>query len=123
MYEAEEKWPERKFEKVAEPQEECKQVKWIGVLQEETKPDLFQLTKYSSFSKLRRVVAYVYRFINNVRSPKIKRVSGLLKVRELVSATAALVKMAQLESFKDDVQIVASEENHPVSQSIVIVVY
>ena len=92
VYKAEKTWPERRFEKVAEPQEECKQVKWVGVLHDETKPDLFQLTKYSSFSKLRRVVAYVYQFINNVRSPKSKRVSGLLKVRELVSATAALVK-------------------------------
>ena len=80
VYEAEEKWPERRFEKVAEPQEECKQVKWVGVLQEETKPDLFQLTKYSSFSKLRCVVAYVYQFINNARSLKSKRVSGVLKV-------------------------------------------
>ncbi len=86
VYDAEEKWPERRFQQVAEPQEECKQVRWVGVLQEETKPVLFQIVNYSSLSKLRRVVAYVYRFIHNSRSPRNKRVSGPLKVRELTSA-------------------------------------
>ena len=110
VYEAEEKWLEWRFKKVAEPQEECKQVKWVGVLQEETKPDLFQLMKYSSFTKLTRVVAYVYRFITNTHSPKV---SGPLKVQELVSATEALVKMAQLESFKDDVQVLQVKKTIP----------
>ena len=103
VYEAEGKWTERRFVQVAEPQEESKQVKWVGVLQEETKTVLFQITKYSSFSKLRRVVAYVYRFINNARHLNEERVSSTSKVRELVSATEALVKMAQLESFKEEV--------------------
>jgi hypothetical protein len=116
LHEGEEKWPERRFERVAEPQEECKQVRWVGVLQDETKPgDVFEIRNYSSLSKLRRVAAYVCRFVHNTRSPKTKkpRVSGPLKVRELTSAMEALVKIAQLESFKEDVQMLLAKKNIP----------
>ena len=113
VYEAKEKWPEWRFKQVAEPQEECKKVTWVGVVQEETKPVLFQITEYSSFSKLRRVVAYIYRSINNACCPNKERASGTLKVRELVSATEALVKVAQLESFKEEVQMVHATKPIP----------
>ncbi len=86
---------------------------WVGVLQEETKPVLFQIVNYSSLSKLRRVVAYVYRFIHNSRSPKNKRVSGPLKVRELTLAMEALIKIAQSESFKEDVQMLRGKKPIP----------
>ena len=64
-------------------------------------------------SKLRSAVAYIYRFINNVRSPKNKRGSGPLRVRELVSAKEALPKMAQIESFKKDVQMLQAKKAIP----------
>ena len=83
------------------------------MLQEETKPVLFQIVNYSSHSKLRRVVTYVYRFIHNSRSTKNKRVSGPLKVRELTSAMEALIKIAQSESFKEDVQMLRAKKPIP----------
>ena len=61
---------------------------------------------------------YVYRFINNAPSPKNKRVSGPLRVRELVSATEALVKRAQLESFKNDVQMLQVKKTIPSSSRL-----
>ncbi len=114
LYEAEAKWPEQyRFERVAEPQEECEQVRWVGVLQEETKPVLFHIVNYSSLSKLRRVVAYIYRFIHNSRSPKNERVSDPLKIRELTLAMDALIKIAQSESFKEDVQMLRAKKPIP----------
>ena len=103
----------RRFERVAEPQEECKRVRWVGELQEETKPVLFQIVNYSSLIKLRRVVAYVYRSIHNSHRPKNKRVSGPLKVRELTSAMEALIKIAQSELLKEDVQVLRANKSIP----------
>ncbi|XP_061719305.1 uncharacterized protein LOC133526629 [Cydia pomonella] len=57
-----------------------------------------KLTKFSNFTKLKRVTAYVLRFINNAR-PGSVRYSGFLSTNELHAAMNTLVKLAQIESF------------------------
>ena len=61
--------------------------------------------KYSSLTKLRRVVAYVRRFANNTRVKEEARMTGQLKVLELRSAQNYLVKKAQLESFSEEMRV------------------
>lgn len=63
------------------------------------------LTKFSNFTKLKRVTAYVLRFLHNTRSNSVKY-SGPLTTKELQTAMNTLVKLAQRESFHtyDDIK-------------------
>ncbi|XP_045450304.1 uncharacterized protein LOC123659081 [Melitaea cinxia] len=65
--------------------------------------DFIQFNKYSSFTKLKRVWAYVLRFINNVRGGEANRYktkqTGSLSVSELEEAQYTLIRFAQMQSF------------------------
>lgn len=68
--------------------------------------DLIQFDKFSSFNKLKRVWAYVLRFINNLRhrvdrSDKYILHAGALSVDELNRSQCLLVRCAQSESFPE----------------------
>lgn len=66
--------------------------------------DTFEiLNKYSSFTKLRRVIAYCLRWRNIVQS-KTKSVAKELSVEELTNAEIVLVKLSQKMSFKSEVK-------------------
>lgn len=58
--------------------------------------------KFSSFSKLQRVMAYCLRFINNIRANGSK-VTGDLTLSELNNSIIALSKIVQQTSFVDEI--------------------
>ncbi|KAJ8952278.1 hypothetical protein NQ318_007446, partial [Aromia moschata] len=53
------------------------------------------INKFSCYTKLRRVTAYVLRFLNNVRSKQSERVIGSLTFKEINKATNVLVKIIE----------------------------
>lgn len=57
------------------------------------------LTKYSSFMKLKRVVAYCLRFIKNSKTIKTNRNFGPLSVDELSASLKCVVYIAQMQDF------------------------
>lgn len=59
---------------------------------------VINIKNYSSFSKLRRIVAYLFRFYNNVKNPKNNN-KQMLTVEELEYAETKLVWISQQESF------------------------
>lgn len=59
--------------------------------------------KFSSLSKLQRVVAYCLRFKNNSINPKNQRIVGNLTVQELSDALRLLIKIAQQDEFKQEI--------------------
>ncbi|KAJ8961472.1 hypothetical protein NQ318_014720 [Aromia moschata] len=61
--------------------------------------DIFK--KYSSFTKLQRVTAYILRFKNNLLSPTNKQIGPLSPI-ELETALTTLVKLVQAESFSHE---------------------
>nr|XP_029725374.1 uncharacterized protein LOC115265232 [Aedes albopictus] len=63
------------------------------------------LTRYSNFRKLQRVVAYLYRFVNNCRKKKTERTSGSLSILELRSATLKIIWNVQREAFADELHM------------------
>ncbi|XP_055633653.1 uncharacterized protein LOC129773997 [Toxorhynchites rutilus septentrionalis] len=64
----------------------------------------------SSFSSLVRLVAYVRRFSHNCRpANRQKQLSGFLRTTELNEATHTLVRIAQAESFPNDIQAIRSD--------------
>lgn len=58
---------------------------------------LFPFERFSSFSKMRRIMAYILRFRQNTRS-SLKNV-GPLSAKELNEAENTLVKLAQYVIF------------------------
>ncbi|KAK9701241.1 hypothetical protein QE152_g30737 [Popillia japonica] len=70
------------------------------------KQDLFPFHNYSSYTRLKRAIAYCIRFINNLRKPIGQRKLGFLDTNELQNATNVLVKWAQEESFSADIAII-----------------
>ncbi|XP_055909030.1 uncharacterized protein LOC129943530 [Eupeodes corollae] len=67
------------------------------------------LKRYSNFSHLRRIVAWILRFVNNCRCKKKldethKRKKGTLKVEELDLSLIRLVRLVQTECFPSDLQ-------------------
>ena len=103
LYKAVEFWPENKFEvPLEEDKRERKRLRWVGVSQE-SEPVL-GWKRYSSLAKLRKVLAYVMRFVNNTRVKKELRQTGSLTATELRAAQNQLVKRAQVESFGEEIR-------------------
>jgi hypothetical protein len=60
-------------------------------------------SKYSSFTRLKRVVAFCFRFINN-SAPNTIKTSGSLKVEELEKAQLQIIKILQEQGFAQEIQ-------------------
>ncbi|GFR03492.1 retrovirus-related Pol polyprotein from transposon 17.6 [Trichonephila clavata] len=60
------------------------------------------LHKFSSLSKLKRVISYCSRFVNNCKNSKDKT-SGFLKTNELNNAMCVLIKLVQTIEFNNEI--------------------
>lgn len=58
-----------------------------------------QINKHSSFKRLQRVVAYIYRFINNLKGGHTARLLNFLTVSELQFSTLSLIKAVQRKVY------------------------
>lgn len=63
------------------------------------------LNRFSSLSKVTRIVAYVHRFIYNSRNP-CNRKHGHLVALELDNAMLTLVKLAQISTFSQEIDCI-----------------
>ncbi|XP_026464750.1 uncharacterized protein LOC113376024 [Ctenocephalides felis] len=79
--------------------EESRTTTLISIIDETN--ELFN--RYSSITKLIRVVAHCLRFSNNCRPKKKVRVRGPLQVCELNISRMLLIKLSQNEAFKKDI--------------------
>ncbi|XP_062704517.1 uncharacterized protein LOC134286848 [Aedes albopictus] len=68
---------------------------------------IININEFSSWEKLRRVVAYVRRFVTNCRQTRSGNptVNGPLLTHELQTAERTLICLAQFESYPDEVTI------------------
>ena len=66
-------------------------------------PDLIDMKQYSSFTRLKRVTAWVFRFVNNCRSGHTNY-SGPLSPIELAAAETHCLTNAQSHSFQSEVK-------------------
>ncbi|GFR23233.1 integrase catalytic domain-containing protein [Trichonephila clavata] len=70
------------------------------------------LDKFSSLSKLKRVISYCLRFVNNCKNSKDKT-NGFLKTNELNNAMYVLIKLVQTIEFNNEIN--ALKINQPLS--------
>eukprot|EP00117_Sycon_ciliatum_P019525 scpid23902/ scgid17679/ len=75
--------------------------------------DRLTATRYSSWSRYQRVMAYVLRFLSNCRQPTANRQIGALTVDDLHDAEVYILKAAQAESFP--VEVAALSKVHAVA--------
>lgn len=74
------------------------------------------LYRYSSFSRLCRVVAYCSRFIHNAKKPKIKE-KGLLQVSEIENAEKIILKRTQHEVFAAEIKCLSNNKDQLPSKN------
>lgn len=58
--------------------------------------------RYSKLRRLQRVVAYIFRFIYNIKRKKEERMLDVLSVSELKASLQFLIRVAQQQSFPDE---------------------
>ena len=115
LQEEESHWPRKEFKRdvdVTDEDKEVKKISWCGA----TKTHLTVLpdpSKYSSWTRYRRVIAWVYRFTQNARKTKDNRVVTPLSVKELQFAETVAIKKSQLESFALDLDALSKKETLP----------
>ncbi|KAK9707726.1 putative peptidase (DUF1758) [Popillia japonica] len=91
---------------------EMKEVQTCHVL--ETTQDIF--ARFSTITKLVRVVSYILRFKINCLASKHQKTLGPLTTAELNRTLTMLIKLSQQESFVDDNDIVQLTKKHQLSR-------
>ncbi|XP_062706189.1 uncharacterized protein LOC134287695 [Aedes albopictus] len=79
-------------------------------------PDpIVRVNDFSSWSRLVRVVAFVYRFFYNCRRRHMEEsiMSGPLSSQEMKSAEAYLHRQTQLEAYPDEIALLQLSQNEP----------
>ncbi|XP_028164620.1 uncharacterized protein LOC114355798 [Ostrinia furnacalis] len=74
--------------------------------------------RFSSFTRLKRVIAYCKRFINNLRVEPNERSKGYLTTQELTEAQNVCIKQYQALHFKDEILLTKQKRNLPKSSTL-----
>ncbi|XP_045450491.1 uncharacterized protein LOC123659288 [Melitaea cinxia] len=77
---------------------------------------LVKFEKYSRYDKLKRIVAYVLRFINKCRKNAVS--NDVIEPEELENSLMLLVKQAQLESFANELYTIAKDKSLPLKSKL-----
>ena len=82
------------------------------------KKELSIFERFSSFTGLIRILSYVYRVRDNLSRPTTDYKVGLLKPREILCTRNRLIRLAQAESFKDEMSCLEIKREITKSSSI-----
>lgn len=67
-------------------------------------------SNYSDINKLKRIIAYIYRFFNNCKIKKEDRVYGHLKIKELEFALKNIIRQDQTQHFSEEITCIRSKK-------------
>ncbi|XP_062712567.1 uncharacterized protein LOC134289887 [Aedes albopictus] len=116
LREGEDLWPQQKVGLNESDNDELLERKITSFAIQTPPPPNPIITRFSSYHRLVRTVAYCFRFVNNTRM-KQKVNSGFLSTEELDHSVLALVKMVQTECYQAELralkkgQTVATQSN------------
>lgn len=80
-------------------------------------PQFINFEKYSRFTTLQRVMAYILRFIHNIKHASLK-ITGYLNTEELGRSLTYLIKLHQNECFTNELKLLGSNKNLPLKSRI-----
>ena len=98
-------------------------LKWLGHVSKKSEDGMTKLMERSSnLFRVRRIFAYVLRFIENIRKRQRKEVllKDELSINELQAASKACIKITQSWAFGDEIQMLRTNKNLPISSSLAI---
>lgn len=72
--------------------------------------------KFSSWTRLRRTLAFVFRFIDNLKAGKKNRMTGPLSRMEYARAENQLYRQVQKDRFMDEMVIIRHNESCPIEK-------
>jgi hypothetical protein len=86
------------------------------------KQPIIAFDRFSSFPHLKRVTAWILRFINNIR-PLTRKLRGVniqphLTVSELIAAENYWISIVQREHFFDEIELLKSDQVVPRGSSL-----
>ncbi|KAJ0169350.1 hypothetical protein K1T71_015234 [Dendrolimus kikuchii] len=99
-------WPQ-KLQNTAIDLPEFKLQVHVGSVDDCKDLSLVNFDQFSNYKRLLRMFAYVRRFIYNCRH-KNNKLSGPLITEECNKALTSLIRFSQLESFKDEIQLLSN---------------
>ncbi|KAL0829566.1 hypothetical protein ABMA28_003077 [Loxostege sticticalis] len=80
---------------------EIPELKASNVVQRAEELPLF--TRFSSIDKIKRILAYVYRFVNNCKSKTVDRIYGNLTPQELNHSLIIILRCEQTKFFSEEI--------------------
>lgn len=84
-----------------------------------TAEDDFEIfARYSSYSRIQRVVAYCLRFIEILRNKKVRQIQGPLTLDELNESKKRILRIAQRESFEAEIRELKKSQQVSTSSKI-----
>ncbi|GFW23877.1 integrase catalytic domain-containing protein [Trichonephila clavipes] len=89
----------------------------LNVVDATFKAEFFQ--KFSSWNKLKRVVAYCLRFVKNCSLPACKRRKSFLTTAELSEAEKGIVKFIQRDHFSMEVSYLSASKQLPSTNKLI----
>ena len=104
-------WPIDEVPTTAPPKEKAEFKKKVFRVREESSQPLVDPATYSSWLRLRRVTAWIFRFRYNLRNGG-QRKSGALSVEELNEAELYWIKWAQKDRFTDEITSFSKGSQH-----------
>ena len=112
-------WPKNVFQKGDEADNEMK-TKTVHSLfsQDCNTSEVVDPKRYSSWTRLTRVYAWVWRFVNNCREAKQNKMIGELSPDEIREAETELIKQAQYDEFRDEYKALQNRKELPKNSKI-----
>ncbi|KAL0880271.1 hypothetical protein ABMA27_002728 [Loxostege sticticalis] len=74
--------------------------------------------RFSSLTRMIRVIAYCKRFIHNTRKETSNKLIGILNTQELKEAMICCIRKCQRDHFEHDITIINNNENLPKRSSL-----
>ncbi|XP_043487517.1 uncharacterized protein LOC122514647 [Polistes fuscatus] len=112
LIQPESNWPHSRLEPIEIPEKK----RIVTHARVATPFELFR--RYSSFVKLKRIIAYCVRFARNSRNLKEKRIMGELTVDELKGAEIIAIRLIQEEAFPEIIKLIKSGKEVCASFSV-----
>ncbi len=107
-------WPQQSSHHLAELSCEEKELSFYSALVPRT--PVIPLDRYSSFTRMTRVTAWILRFVHNCHAHKDgleKRLSLSLSAQEVITAEEYWIRFAQLDNFAQEIAALESNQSLP----------
>lgn len=77
-----------------------------------------QPERFSSWTRLTRIYAWIYRFLNNCRLPKNKRTNEALSAEEIHDAEMLIIQNVQKNAFPEEYSAITKEKPLPINSKL-----